>query len=183
MLLKIGHRPDHDFHEPLGLLSDCHRRIEHFLAVLTTIANQARGGTLTDAQRAQLDAAATYFVTAAPRHTADEEDSLFPRLRASLDPEATAALNLVDRLEDDHTAAAEHHEVVDRLVRRWLATGNLTAADVQHLLERLEQLTSMYAAHIAVEDHEIFPAAAQILSKDEISEIGQEMLARRSPRD
>jgi hemerythrin-like domain-containing protein len=182
MLLKIGHRPDHDFREPLGLLSDCHRRIEHFLAVLTTIANQARGATLTDAQRAQLDAAATYFVTAAPRHTADEEDSLFPRLRLSNDPQAAAALALVDRLEDDHAAATEQHEVVDRLVRRWLADGNLTAADVEQLLERLGQLTTMYAAHIAVEDHQVFPAAAEILSKDDIREIGQEMMARRSSR-
>ena len=182
MLLKIGHRPDHDFHEPLGLLSDCHRRIEHFLTLLTTIANHARGATLTDTQRAQLDAAANYFVTAAPRHAADEEDSLFPRLRASLDPEAAAALNLVDRLEADHAIATEYHEVVDRLVRRWLADGNLTTADVQQLLKRLEQLTSMYAAHIAVEDNEVFPAAAQILSKDDISEVGQEMMARRSSR-
>src|SRR5262245_7884725 len=105
MLLKIGHQPDHDFSEPLGLLSDCHRRIEHFLAVLTAIANQVQGAELTDAQRAQVDSAATYFTTAAPRHTADEEDSLFPRLRASRDPRAVAALDLVNRLESDHVLA------------------------------------------------------------------------------
>ena len=81
MVLKIGHRPDHDFHEPLGLLSDCHRRIEHFLAVLTTIANHVDGAELRDDQRVQLAGAIAYFATAAPRHTADEEDSLFPRLR------------------------------------------------------------------------------------------------------
>lgn len=44
MLIKIGHRPDHGFDEPLGLLSDCHRRIEHFLRVLTAIEEQTRGG-------------------------------------------------------------------------------------------------------------------------------------------
>jgi hemerythrin-like domain-containing protein len=91
-----------------------------------------------------------------------------------------AALELVDRLEDDHSAASEHHEVVDQLVRRWLAEGYLTAADVKHLLERLDRLNSMYAAHIAVEDNEVFPAAAQILSKNDITEIGREMMARRS---
>ena len=32
--LQIGAAPDHDFDEPLGLLSDCHRRIEHFLDIL-----------------------------------------------------------------------------------------------------------------------------------------------------
>jgi len=182
MLLKIGHRPDHDFDQPLGLLSDCHRRIEHFLAVLTTITNDVRGAEMTAAQRAQLEGAATYFLTAAPRHTADEEDSLFPRLRASHDPKAAAALALVDRLEDDHAAATEHHEVVDRLARRWLADGRLAAADVEQLRERLAHMTSMYAAHIAIEDNQVFSAAAEILSKDDIREIGLEMMGRRSPR-
>jgi hemerythrin-like domain-containing protein len=180
VLLKIGHQPDHDFKEPLGLLSDCHRRIEHFLATLTTITSEARGTELTDAQRAQLEGAAAYFATAGPRHTADEEDSLFPRLRAAHDPKAAAALELVDRLEDDHAAAIEHHEAIDQLVRRWLADGSLTAADVEQLLERLDRLNSMYAAHIAIEDNEVFPAAAQILSKNDITEIGREMMARRS---
>jgi hemerythrin-like domain-containing protein len=180
MLLKIGHQPDHDFREPLGLLSDCHRRIERFLSTLTAITNQAGGKELTDTQRVQLEGAAAYFATAGPRHTADEENSLFPRLRAAHDPRAMAALELVDRLEDDHSAASEHHEVVDQLVRRWLAEGYLTAADVKHLLERLDRLNSMYAAHIAVEDNEVFPAAAQILSKNDITEIGREMMARRS---
>ena len=182
MLLKIGGQQDHNFDQPLGLLSDCHRRIEHFLARLATIANHAGGAELTDNQRAQLEAAITYFATAAPRHTADEEDSLFPRLRASSDPWAATALELVDRLEDDHAAATEHHEVVDRIVRRWLADGHLQVADVEQLLERLEQLTAMYDAHIALEDNQVFPAAAQILSKEDIREIGQEMLARRSLR-
>lgn len=35
---QIGQRVDHDFDEPLGLLSDCHRRIEHFLRALVTVA-------------------------------------------------------------------------------------------------------------------------------------------------
>ena len=179
MLLKIGHRPDHDFREPLGLLSDCHRRIEHFLSTIRAITNQARGEKLTDTQRAQLEAATAYFATAGPRHTADEEDSLFPRLRAAHDPRAVAALELVDQLEADHAAANEHHEVVDQLIRSWLSDGYLPAADVKDLLERLDGLNCMYAAHIDVEDREVFPAAAQLLSKDDLTEIGREMMARR----
>ena len=182
MLLKIGHQPDHDFREPLGLLSDCHRRIEHFLSTLTAITNQARGKELTDTQRVQLEGAAAYFATAGPRHTADEEDSLFPRLRAAHDPRAAEALELVDRLEHDHADALEHHEVVDQLVRRWLADGNLATAEVEQLRERLDRLNSVYPAHIAVEDNEVFPAAAQILSKNDITEIAREMMARRPSR-
>jgi len=44
MPLQIGQRPDHGFAQPLGLLSDCHRRIEHFLRVLLAINREAAGG-------------------------------------------------------------------------------------------------------------------------------------------
>ena len=102
MPLKIGQRPDHGFDEPLGLLSDCHRRIEHFLRVLTTTADHLNCARVGDADRRQLEAALAYFATAAPRHTADEEDSLFPRMEASQDPNAMAVLALIRRLESDH---------------------------------------------------------------------------------
>ncbi len=78
MLLKIGQRLDHGFDEPLGLLRDCHRRIEHFLHVLQAITREVAGGPLTEEQRAQLESALVYFATVTPRHSADEEQSLFP---------------------------------------------------------------------------------------------------------
>ena len=92
MPIAIGARRDHGFDEPLGLLSDCHRRIEHFLRVLIALDARAHGGPLLDTERNDLTAALRYFATAAPRHTADEEDSLFPRLRESSDPAALRAL-------------------------------------------------------------------------------------------
>ena len=55
MPLQIGQRPDHGFDEPLGLLSDCHRRIEHFLGVLATITDEAAGGPLTPSDRRALE--------------------------------------------------------------------------------------------------------------------------------
>jgi hypothetical protein len=51
MPLQIGAAPDHDFDEPLGLLSDCHRRIEHFLDILIETERHAAGPPLTSAQR------------------------------------------------------------------------------------------------------------------------------------
>ena len=179
MFLKIGQRPDHGFDQPLGLLSDCHRRIEQFLRVLTAITREMAGGALRPAQRSQLEGALTYFATAAPRHTADEEESLFPRLRACADPAAAEALQLVERLEHDHADAAAHHAAVDSLARGWLAHGTLPAADVDALLARLTALQAIYEAHIAVEDRELFPAAARLLTGEQIVEVGREMAARR----
>ena len=180
MLIKVGQHPDHGFDEPLGLLSDCHRRIEHFLRVLTAVEQQTHGGALTSALREQLQGAIAYFATAAPRHTADEEQSLFPRLRVCADPAARDALTTVARLEHEHAAADRHHQAVDGLVRRWLAAGQLTSDAASELRGHLAALTDLYARHIDIEDRKLFPVAARLLSADDLHEIGQEMAARRS---
>ena len=82
MNLQIGEPPSPSFQQPLALLSDCHRRVERFLGLLARVAAEGRGGLLDRRQREALEAALRYFREAAPRHTADEEESLFPRLRA-----------------------------------------------------------------------------------------------------
>jgi hemerythrin-like domain-containing protein len=179
MFLKIGQRPDHGFDEPLGLLRDCHRRIEHFLSVLMSISSQHAGEHLDTRSREQLEGALRYFATAAPRHTADEEQSLFPRLAAAHDPNSRKAIELVQRLECDHTDASVLHATVDRLGRQWLQAGALPAGDAMSLREAVERLDSLYKSHIAVEDQQLFPAAAGLLSADDLRDIGQEMARRR----
>ena len=178
MLIRIGQKSDHSFDEPLGLLSDCHRRIQHFLQVLETIAGR-EAHALTPSERTDLDAARAYFATAAPRHTADEEESLFPRLRASLDPDVRHALEIVSRLELDHEWADQLHAEVDLILRDWLATDTLPAAVQLTLRSLLAELRAIYEPHIACEDHELFPAAARALSPEDLRAIGREMAARR----
>jgi hemerythrin-like domain-containing protein len=154
--------------------------MEYFLGVLVAITACVDGGMLSHAERAHLEGALTYFATAAPRHTADEEESLFPRLRAARNREALDALDAIQRLERDHDEANTHHQAVDRLVRRWLADGTLADSSVRALKASLERLKTLYEAHIAVEDHDVFPAAARLLSPIEIQQIGSEMAARRA---
>jgi len=178
-MLKIGVGRDHGFDEPLGLLSDCHRRIEHFLAVLAALADRAGGRELDVAERRQLEGALTYFKTAGPRHTADEEESLFPRLEASCDPSAAAAQEIIQRLEHDHAEADLMHKAVDRLGRAWL-DGSLAPGAIQELQRLLERLRCLYQAHISVEDQQLFPAAARILSDQQLRVIGGEMARRRA---
>jgi hemerythrin-like domain-containing protein len=182
MTLRIGQARDHGFDEPLGLLSDCHRRIEHFLRVLGQVAEAASGGPLTAPQRADAEAAVRYFATAAPTHTADEEESVFPRLRASTDPAAASALVLVDRLQHDHDVANERHRAVETLMRRWLDRNVLEPDRLTELRQQLAALRAIYESHIAVEDRELFPAAARLFSAGELSDIGREMEARRLRR-
>lgn len=179
MPIQIGQRVGHGFDEPLGLLSDCHRRIEHFLRVLSMVTAEAAGGPLTPAFRSALEGAVRYFTNAAPKHTADEEVSLFPRLRQMNDPGLAQALATLDRLEQDHDAADADHAAVDELVRQWLANDHLSQTDVAQLRDRLARLESLYQQHIQVEDREVFPAAARALDRVQIEQIGSEMAARR----
>lgn len=182
MPIQIGQRPDHGFDEPLGLLSDCHRRIEHFLHVLVTVDAQASGGALSADQRRALEGAITYFANAAPKHTADEEVSLFPRLRQCADAQASKALAHLDTLEHDHRQADDDHAAVDVLVRRWLAEGRLSSEDGADLRARLARLQALYQRHIEIEDHELFPAAARLLTPSDIEQVGREMAERRDAR-
>jgi hemerythrin-like domain-containing protein len=181
MLIKIGARPDHGFDEPLGLLSDCHRRIEHFLEVLALVATSSDGDSLSRSQRVDIETALTYFAKAAPKHTADEEESLFPRLRASRDPAAVAAFATMTQLEVDHDVADAHHRIVDALLRQWMTDDRLDARDVATLRAHLTGLKALYAAHIAVEDRELFPTAGRLLPQDELIAVGREMADRRRP--
>jgi hemerythrin-like domain-containing protein len=179
MPIKIGQQPDHGFDEPLGLLSDCHRRIEHFLAVLSTITDEAAGGPLTPSNRRALEGSIRYFAVAAPKHTADEEISLFPRVRESGHPEIAAALAALDALEHDHQEAEADHVAVDALVRQWLADGSLSEPDLEKLRQLVARLQALYQHHIAIEDREVFPVAARVLDRAQIEKIGGEMAARR----
>lgn len=179
MPIQIGRPAEHGFDEPLGLLSDCHRRIERFLGAMITIVTRSEGAALPAADRDVLEQCRHYFATAAPRHTADEEDSLFPRLRASHSDRAREALATLETLEADHRDAEERHARVDAAVQRWAREDTLPADAARQLLSDLEALQVLYARHIRVEDREVFPAAADALTRDDLQSVGREMAERR----
>lgn len=178
MPIVIGQKPDHDFTQPVGLLGDCHRRVERFLGVLVNIGSTS-GAPLDAASRAALDNALRYFREAAPRHTADEEVSVFPRLRALAAAEVRDALADLDRLEADHRRVAPLHAEIDDLGRRWLEQGVLAPEPAARFRQITEVLTAAYREHIRLEDTLIFPLAERHLAPADLQSIGTEMAARR----
>src|SRR5262252_1383117 len=120
MPVEIGGKRESDFTDPIGMLGDCHQRIVRFLHVLVGLATQQKGGPLSDDQRTLLSTSLRYFREAAPKHTADEEESLFPRLRSLDGTDIDAVLTRVDSLEQDHECADRSHVEVDRLGQLWL---------------------------------------------------------------
>ena len=179
MPIQIGAKPESSFSDPLGLLSDCHRRIEKFLAQMIHITETARGGPLDEIQSEALAVALRYFARAAPLHTQDEETSLFPRLRDTAELEARDALAALDALEADHREADIGHAETDSLGRRWLQEGTLSPEEAGRLLTVLRALQTLYTHHIAVEDTRVFPLAGKLLESPALTEVGREMAVRR----
>jgi hemerythrin-like domain-containing protein len=179
MPIVIGAKRESDFTDPVGMLGDCHRRILRFLHVLVSLATQVRGGPLSGEQRALLETSLRYFREGAPKHTADEEESLFPRLRELDAPGVQAVIERIDSLEQDHESAGASHDEVDRLGQLWLTKGQLSPEDAGRMSTLLDQLAALYVRHIGAEDTEVFPFAANVLSAADRQAIGAEMAARR----
>lgn len=180
MLLKINQSVDHGFDSPIGLLGDCHRRVERFLGILVSITREWHGKPLPPSERDLLEQARRYFEVAGPKHTADEEGSLFPRLERLADEGVKAVLATARALEADHRRAERLHAVVDERVRAWVADGELPHTAALELSDALEQLAGLYEPHIRIEDTQVFPAAARALSPADLEQIGREMAARRN---
>jgi len=175
----IGDKPESSFADPMGLLTDCHRRIERFLSVLVQVSTQAHGSSLTSEQHVALQTALRYFREAAPRHTADEEETLFPRLRSLDRPELKTLLQKINSLESDHARAGRSHSEVDRLGQEWLASGSLERGDAERFARLVDELAGLYREHIGTEERELFPAAAAVLEASQREVMGREMRARR----
>ena len=178
MPVQIGAKA-HNFTDPTGLLSDCHRRVEMFLGMLQAVGEVIDQSATRETSRAALESALRYFGEAAPKHTADEEDSLFPRLRQLDHPEIHSAFSALDKLECDHRWAMSLHDKVERLGAQYLSIGKLSDDEIAEFRSSVASLAAMYKEHIRVEEELIFPMAARVLSDTEKTAIGIEMAGRR----
>ncbi|MGH9642103.1 MAG: hemerythrin domain-containing protein [Terriglobales bacterium] len=178
MPVQIGEQT-HSFANPTNLLSDCHRRIEMFLGVLAAVA-AAVERPLNDEARGSLDTALRYFREAAPKHTADEEESLFPRLQQFYRPDVAHVLARLRRLEADHRRVTPLHALVERLGTEYIESGISTPAKAAEFRAAVAELADIYKEHIKIEDGVVFPLAAQLLSAKDKQNIAHEMAERRN---
>lgn len=149
-----------------------------YLGTLRRVAECIGQPAIEDVARS-LESALRYFREAAPKHTADEEDSLFPRLRKIHSSEVTSALTQLDELEEEHGWANTLHSEVDRLGTKFLSEGTLSTYEIASFGSAIGDLCSMYERHIQLEDKIIFPLASRFLNRTDKLAIGSEMEARR----
>jgi hemerythrin-like domain-containing protein len=104
---------------------------------------------------------------------------LFPLLRASGEPAVQTAMRAVQVLEQEHAAANVAHAEVEFWYRRWIELGPLAAPQTRKLARVLHELREMYRRHIDMEDQKIFPLAGEVLSREQLAQLGKQMAQRR----
>lgn len=176
MAVQIGAKPDSGFDDPLGMLVDCHRRIERFLDILCGVADDAHGRALSDEEREAVEVALKYFREAGPRHNRDEEDSLFSRLR---DGGADEVMEKMHHLEAEHEEAGALHDEMARIYSRWMEEKELAPDDGLRLRAVALRMREIYGEHIRIEEEIVFPCAARLMAARELAAIGAEFKARR----
>jgi hemerythrin-like domain-containing protein len=144
---------------PLDKLARSHERLREQVAALEVL------GQAEELDLAGLEDIVAWFEGPSARHEADEEESLFPRLRgAAIDEELRA---LIDRLIGEHRVHAG--------LRAELASARTVTA-VASIAAKLEEA---YRIHTDLEEGRLFPAARALLGADDCEGIGAEMEARR----
>ena len=171
-MIQVGQKVEAVPEQPLEHLVACHRRILHRVEVLERIGASLDSDP--DAARSALRNTLRFFDVTARLHTEDEEESVFPRLRARLSPEDLA---YVDSLEAEHR---DKEAVLGEL--KDLAAELDSAVTPERVLlyrELSVRLCGLYRSHIASEDDVLVRLGRNVLKSEELASIREEMRARR----
>ncbi len=163
----------------VDLLLECHGRIRYFtsLALQVAAGEGARPSEISNAAERLI----RYFTVALPLHSADEDESLAPRLAVIGMPAALAGA--VQSMTAQHV---EIHREIDRLVSlaQVLVDRPELHADVSGPLEQTaRRLEELFAAHLSAEEDLIFPFVRANLPSAQREAIITELRARRRPED
>jgi len=166
------------FDHPLEMLRACHSKILRQCDTLQKLAvHLASEGCDVQAQQAA-QAILRYFDTAGQFHHQDEEQDLFPALQVAAGSDKTRLKHplkaLLERLLGEHVIMLASWDALRPTLLQ-------LAAGVQVTLEAavMDRFITSYTAHIATENAELLPLAAQILSPQQLEKIGRKMSERR----
>jgi len=155
-------------------LTACHRRIEQRLATLERVAAHLDRNS-TEALEA-IASCFRFFESNGVLHTADEEESVFPRLQPRLSGEER---RFIANLEDQHREADRLYAELKAIAGE-LQSGLPASRELQdRYRERATRLAELYRSHIAAEDETLIALSQRILSAPELAEISREMKSRR----
>ncbi len=172
MANKLFAEPAASFDDPIALLLACHDRVRHYAGLALKLAEYLPGHGADKEARDAASAILRYFDFAAALHHQDEEEDLFPLLAARGDETLRQLAGV--------TMFAEHEE----LATLWLQLRGFLQAiaagkSAELPLDLAREFSLRYPEHALVEDRQIYPHAASLLTPAELAELGRRMAARR----
>ena len=157
---------------PIEMLTACHQKVRHFARLSSQLAvyldNKGADAMAQETARNIL----RYFDIAGPLHHQDEEQDLFPALRAAARASGDALCGAIDEVQAEHV-------VLDGLwadVRNWLERVELGYPD--QAPEGVEIFAVQYPMHAGREEAEIY-VHASLLTESQLARIGRRMSERR----
>ena len=181
MKTSPGFKTVADFSRPLDFLFHCHQKIAASLEALrraTAELHEAAEPEFAETL-ATIDTVLIHLKTAGKKHTADEEESLFPRLRLYKDDVVSEVFEVLDQLEAQHKRAASIENSLSKLVVNLQACDTPEEGKLALFGDLGESLYDLYRPHIQMENEFVFPAAAEILSREDLHSMGREIFQRR----
>lgn len=171
--------PAAGFDQPLALWLACHERVARMSQLLLRLVEHVKTRGANEEAQVAAVSVRRYFDESAPRHHEDEEQDLFPRLRARLvaRDESVALAQVtaaIATLQGEHQQmAAAWHVLRERLLR--IENGEAAMLDADFA----QRFADGYRAHIALEEGVIAPAMQRCFSESDWQAIGRAMAERR----
>jgi hemerythrin-like domain-containing protein len=144
--------------DAIQLLKDDHAKVKDLLSKLTETGEDASAGRQDILKEIQAELQA---------HTAIEEEIFYPAFKEAGAEQEDAKL---------FYEAKEEHRAVDELV---LPDLSATDADSVEFAGRAKVLKDLIEHHAEEEEQEMFPRARELLSEEELLELGSEMEERK----
>ncbi|HLS86819.1 MAG TPA: hemerythrin domain-containing protein [Burkholderiales bacterium] len=165
------------FDDPLELFEACHERIERQLRTLERMVPHVAANGPDEAARSAAAAVMRYFDTAGVHHHRDEDEDLFPRLRA------LAARGGRDEIGAALYELGQEHRAIDSLYAALRAQLEGIAAATAARLDGdlVERFCWLQRRHMGMEAEVILPFARSALEPRQLADMGGRMAARRQP--
>lgn len=174
--------PSGGFDEPLELWLACHERVRRFCLLLERLRRHVEEHGADMEATSSATSIRRYFNEAAPRHHADEEIDLFPRLlkRLAERPTPIDAAEAARVRSAIHTLTAEHraNETVWAALDATLAQIELGVA-ARLDAGQVDAFGRTYRQHIEVEESVVMLAMQHHFSAADWEDVGAAMAKRR----
>jgi hemerythrin-like domain-containing protein len=161
-------------HATIRILREEHAALAAMLrSILLHLAQHRKGSTLPDfaALRAMI-----FYVDEFPekRHHRKESELLFPKLRAR----TPLAREMLDQLDSDHAAGERNIRELEHTLLGFEMLGEPRREAFEMAAQRYVEF---YLKHMGIEEREILPLAARVLTESDWADLDEAFLANRDP--